>query len=73
MRLSAAAISLAWSRLSPGRPKSAWFSALVASSASARPAGVTLARTTLLSWGDICRVTRPRCSSLLIALVTAAG
>ena len=57
----------------PGRPKSAWLSASVASSASSRPAGVMLARTTRLSAGDTLRSTSPRCSSLPMALVTDAG
>src|SRR6185437_3609223 len=56
-----------------GRPNDASFSASVAPSASARPAGVMVARTTRLSSGDMLRRTSPRCSSFPMALVTAAG
>ena len=63
----------ACSRDMPGNPNAASFKALVASSARARPSAVMTARTTRRSCADICRRTRPRCSSLLTALVTAAG
>src|SRR6516162_4666414 len=73
MRFSIAVTSAACSWESPGRPNAAWLSASVASSASVRPAAVMVASTTRRSSGDICRWTRPRCSSRAMALVTAAG
>jgi hypothetical protein len=68
-----AVISAACRSLRSGRPNAAWFSAVVASSARARPSSVMLARTTRRSAGESWRWTRPRSSSFLIALVTEAG
>jgi PAS domain S-box-containing protein len=69
----AVVISTARSLDSPGRPNSDAFRASVASATTARPSSVIVASTIRRSSGDKRRPTRPRDSSLRIALVTDAG